>query len=140
MSFKIDKSVIMPPGPYLTKYNFAALRVNEGLTFDDYKQYRLAVRAAHEFSRRHRGVKFCGRWNGNEGTGRVVRYSPKIGRPKFGTKKYPFNEMEIGDSIAFKGKKTYNMAKNAASTYGKYNNLKFRSRWLGDLGRIWRIK
>jgi len=51
--------------------------------------------------------------------------------------KYPFGEMEIGDSVLIEGLKSKPVV--AASAYGKNNGKKFSSRAEGNGFRIWRI-
>lgn len=39
--------------------------------------------------------------------------------------KYPFNKMEIGDSVFFKGQKTGGKAYIASQSHGRYSNKQF---------------
>jgi len=54
--------------------------------------------------------------------------------------KYPFAEMEVGDSIFIDKTTTQSSVCQMAYTYGKKNNKKFTSRTEGNGVRIWRIK
>ena len=55
--------------------------------------------------------------------------------------KYPFREMEVGDSFYVPGKRKYLSATAAAVGFAKVNAwCKFASRKEGDGGRIWRVK
>ena len=56
------------------------------------------------------------------------------------TRKYPFNEMEVGDSIFIEGRKGSYTPGNAAHNYGKNHGKKFTSRKENDGFRIWRIE
>lgn len=51
--------------------------------------------------------------------------------------RYPFNEMEIGDSF-FAGESRGKVA-SAAHTYGKKHGLRFSMRSEGDGFRVWRV-
>lgn len=51
--------------------------------------------------------------------------------------KYPFRDMEIGDSIFF-AKKGAAKAQNAAAAWGRKNNRTFTSRTVEGGVRIWR--
>lgn len=55
-------------------------------------------------------------------------------------KKYPLEEMDIGDSISISGLAEFLSARGAAYMYGKRNGLKFSTRQDGDGGRIWRVE
>lgn len=57
-----------------------------------------------------------------------------------GSKKYPFGEMQVGDSFTAQVKQT--RLSNAAATYARYHGggLKFTTRKIDDANtRIWRI-
>ena len=60
--------------------------------------------------------------------------------------RYPFNEMEVGDSIKVTGdRKKINSARSSSTLYGKRNNKKFTSRQEhsdpGEMSvRIWRVE
>lgn len=59
--------------------------------------------------------------------------TPKVfGR---GCSKYPFSQMQVGDSFVADKK-----ARCAATNFGKRHGLKFSSRAEGDSIRIWRIE
>lgn len=53
--------------------------------------------------------------------------------------KYPFGQMEVGDSFAF-DKKLGSKVWNSAYSYGKYHNKKFVARFDGDICRIFRVE
>jgi hypothetical protein len=56
------------------------------------------------------------------------------------TRKYPFNEMEVGDSIFVEKRKGLYNPGNAAGNYGKTHGMKFSVRKVEGGFRIWRIK
>jgi hypothetical protein len=51
--------------------------------------------------------------------------------------KFPFEQMEVGDSFAV-AKAEGKYASDAARKYGKYNGKTFATRTIGDQTRIWR--
>lgn len=51
-------------------------------------------------------------------------------------RKYPFDKLEIGQSIYFEGERA--SVQNAAFAYGKFNNKKFCTRKEGNGFRVWR--
>ena len=60
---------------------------------------------------------------------------------------YPFNEMEVGDSVEFDDTEMFHKARRAAAQYGKRNGVRFTTRkgiqdgsLQGQGGTIWRIK
>lgn len=53
--------------------------------------------------------------------------------------KYPFGDMEVGDSFFAENIKTSCLA-NAAHQYGTRHNMKFTCRKEGTGSRVWRIK
>lgn len=55
-----------------------------------------------------------------------------------GQRKYPFGEMELGDSFYWDGKR--HRVDSAASYYGKRNNKKFAVRKEGSGARCWRTE
>lgn len=57
-----------------------------------------------------------------------------------GTKKYPFDKMEVGDSIFIKGQTSVGKAANAARVYANGRQMKFSSRSVDGGVRIWRIE
>ena len=59
-----------------------------------------------------------------------------------GNKKYPFSEMDIGDSVFFGGepKATQSKPVLAGRSLGDRKGLKFSARSEGDGVRIWRVK
>lgn len=59
---------------------------------------------------------------------------PPSGRPR----RYPFGDMEVGDSFWFAAA-IYLQAAPAAAYYGKRNNKKFSVRKDGDGYRCWRV-
>lgn len=60
--------------------------------------------------------------------------------PRGARTKYPFEEMEIGDSFLF-DKKQVNLIHFAKSQYGRRNNKKFSVRRINnDEYRCWRIE
>lgn len=67
-----------------------------------------------------------------------------IPRPTKGYGKYPFSQMEIGDSFIvpiFKTAKGYAQLCRAAYNHGYFNRKKFSVRTIkGEGHRVWRIK
>ena len=59
---------------------------------------------------------------------------------KHGNAKYPFDEMEVGDSILVKGVAAARSCKQAAYKYGKQNGKKFAARAAANGARIWRTQ
>ena len=58
---------------------------------------------------------------------------------KHGSRKFPFPDMEVGDSF-YVELDTFANARSAASNWGKFNGgRKFSGKKHGDGGRIWRI-
>lgn len=53
--------------------------------------------------------------------------------------KYPFGDMEVGDSFFMENIKTSDVS-NPASHYGATHNMKFICRKEGSGARVWRIK
>lgn len=53
--------------------------------------------------------------------------------------RYPFGDMEVGDSFFVENIKTSYLA-NAAHHYGRRHNKKFACRKEGTGSRVWRIK
>ena len=68
---------------------------------------------------------------------RKVRRSPGVGGQN---RIYPFNEMEIGDSIFIVGQTTKGKACDCAHQYGRRRNIRFTGRATEGGVRIWRIK
>jgi hypothetical protein len=63
-----------------------------------------------------------------------------IPKPRSNYSKYPFGEMEVGDSFVVLDEDRTKIAP-AVSWYGKRNNKKFTVRNLPDgVCRVWRIK
>jgi hypothetical protein len=59
--------------------------------------------------------------------------------PTNANKSYPFNKMEVGDSIFIAGEKTCRgKCYIAAKAYGKYHGIKFTGRSVDGGVRIWR--
>lgn len=56
-----------------------------------------------------------------------------------GRQKYPFDQMEIGDSILVPGPVGIRVS-NAAYQWGKANKRKFRGKMTSEGMRIWRIE
>ena len=54
-------------------------------------------------------------------------------------RKFPFDKMEVGNSIPLPDKETYLKATSASQHYGKEHGKKFASRSTPDGFRIWRI-
>lgn len=54
-----------------------------------------------------------------------------------GKRRYPFNQMEIGDSFAFPLADRHKLA-SAASLYGQRTSRKFSIRKTGNCCRVWR--
>lgn len=54
------------------------------------------------------------------------------------SRKYPFNEMDIGDSFAIPGD-LMTSVRSAATAFGRDHSQKFTVRKDGDGGRCWRI-
>ena len=55
-----------------------------------------------------------------------------------GTRKYPFNKMQVGDSFALPVAH-YKRLQRAAHAYGDYHGLKFSVRNQGETVRVWRV-
>lgn len=55
-------------------------------------------------------------------------------------RKYPFDEMEIGDSIFVEDQFANGLAGDAAHQYGRKHGVKFTGRSFREGVRIWRIK
>ncbi len=53
-------------------------------------------------------------------------------------RKYPFDEMHVGDSFDLHGAKV-STVRSAASYYGKRNEMKFSIYQHGDTYRCWRV-
>lgn len=63
---------------------------------------------------------------------------PKSGGQGIG--KYPFNKMEVGDSVFFSGSKySIGAVRTASLNWARYNGKKVMSRKEGDGVRIWRV-
>lgn len=58
--------------------------------------------------------------------------------PPHGNAKYPFGDMEVGDSFYAKMKR--NTVASAASVHGKRSGMKFIVRNEGDGVRVWRTE
>lgn len=58
-------------------------------------------------------------------------------KSRLGYNKYPFGEMEIGDSFFSNADRT--LVSSAASWYGKRNGRKYSTRKDGTGFRVWRI-
>lgn len=54
--------------------------------------------------------------------------------------KYPFKEMEIGDSFEVNEKIEFSRARNSASVYNAKSGRKFVTRKTENGGRIWRVE
>jgi hypothetical protein len=56
--------------------------------------------------------------------------------------KYKFHDLAVGESVLISGRSvTLNKVVGAAYQFGKNNNMKFKSRSVGDRQvRVWRIK
>ena len=66
------------------------------------------------------------------------------GKPR---RKYPFNEMEVGDSLSFDDTAIFEKARRAAQTFTKRYEVLFTTRkgyqdgkYIGDGGTIWRVE
>lgn len=64
--------------------------------------------------------------------------------PPLTTKKYPWGEMDIGDSffvpMGENEEKTKNMIRCAAGAFGRRKNMKFSVRKMDGGFRVWRIE
>lgn len=64
--------------------------------------------------------------------------------PPLTTKKYPFGEMEIGDSfwvpMGENEEKTKNMIRCAAGAFGRRRVMKFSVRKIDNGFRVWRVE
>jgi hypothetical protein len=66
--------------------------------------------------------------------------------PKFGpNKKYPFDQLEPGDSVSFDNTEAFERARRAAQAYGRRHDIQFVARkgiqgdeYVGEGGTIWR--
>lgn len=54
--------------------------------------------------------------------------------------KYPFKEMEIGDSFEVNEKIEFSRVRNSLSTYSARSGRKFVTRKTENGGRIWRVE
>ena len=61
--------------------------------------------------------------------------------------KYPFDQMQVGDSLTFKDVDKFQRARRAAKAYGTRHNMLFTSRKgvqdgerTGEGGTIWRVE
>lgn len=55
-------------------------------------------------------------------------------------RKYPWEEMEVGDSLFFDNKTEYEQARSASGAYARNHEVKFTSRMTLEGYRIWRIQ
>lgn len=62
------------------------------------------------------------------------------GAGRQGGRKYPFADMEIGDSVFFEGSASYGKEHNAARVYGRRTGKKFTARTTRGGVRIWRVE
>lgn len=69
---------------------------------------------------------------------KIDKNVPLVRHSGDGTRKYPFPDMEIGDSICIPHEKGEG-ARTAAANWGKYNGRKFSSRTTPEGLRIWRV-
>lgn len=70
----------------------------------------------------------------------VIEKGIHIPKPKRGSK-YPFAQMEVGDSICGEGKARGRRLLNCAKGWGARHGVKFRQRKQDDGGyRIWRVE
>jgi hypothetical protein len=70
----------------------------------------------------------------------TIKIEKDIPVPSHGNSKWPFKDMEIGDSFAVNESERSPLA-GAAYDYGKRNNMKFLTRKVpGAQVRCWRIK
>lgn len=58
---------------------------------------------------------------------------------KFGLRRYPFNQMEVGDSFAVPKDADSKAVRTAAYCYGGRHGMKFACRKVDDGYRIWRV-
>lgn len=65
--------------------------------------------------------------------------------PPDARKKYPFDELEVGDSVEFDDTATFERARRAAQSFGRSHDMKFIARkgiqdgeFVGSGGTIWR--
>ena len=68
----------------------------------------------------------------------TIEKNVKIPSHVTGRMKYPWSEMEIGDSFFIEGKHTRNIT-GAAQNYGSHHNIKFTCRTVDGGVRVWRI-
>lgn len=66
--------------------------------------------------------------------------TPKTNGGRGAPRKYPFAEMEVGDSVFFEGERTGGKPYIAAQTIGRQKGRKFSGRKEEGGLRIWRIK
>lgn len=57
-----------------------------------------------------------------------------------GKSKYPFQEMEVGDSVFFPGSNTQGKEMIYAHNYARRNGKKFSGRSIDGGLRVWRVK
>lgn len=72
--FVIETGIPIPERSFNEKYPFNVMKIGNSFRIKGYDKYRLAVRAAHEHSRRHqRKIMFRSRWNKLNHEGRIWR-------------------------------------------------------------------
>lgn len=54
--------------------------------------------------------------------------------------KYPWEDLEVGDSVLIDEERVYNNARYSAYYHGKKTNKKFICRKEGTGGRVWRVE
>lgn len=72
----------------------------------------------------------------------MYKIEKNISYPKKRDRKYPFSEMEIGDSffVPHKDMKNKNVLSTAAFYHSRSENKQFRTQTVSDGVRCWRIK
>lgn len=67
--------------------------------------------------------------------------------PIVGHKKYPFDQLDVGDAVEFESTESFERARRAAQSYGRNHNMAFIARkgiqdgvYVGEGGTIWRDK
>jgi hypothetical protein len=72
----------------------------------------------------------------------MIKIQKDIPHPKgsgSGIAKYPFGEMQVGDSFSLEGLNAMNVY-NSAINYARNHGMKFSKRTVDGVTRIWRIK
>jgi len=148
---EIEKNVPMPIIPSHDDYNFDEFLIGEEMLFEDKDEFHLAQQSAQKFMYEHNrrvltryDIAFCTKWDKDNEVGIILKYDKLAGCPEgFHTRKFPFGDMEAGDSIPFSNYEIFEKWSQASSAYAtrhKDIGIKFMRRWdiRTSTGRIWR--